>query len=1077
MKTKNIVGFLFSILLVTSLLAETTPRVFEAIQFVDHRGEPVKIHQYSRWGPYLYLVSEKNILFEFNLHTGEMHRMILSGAQLGAVSAFAALSRENFLFAMDKKLFKLRVPAFYLKGPEYPVKDQKITAIVPVDEEHALILYERSLILYNVLSGKHRVLLHQQKKEYGRFRGLRVTADGHIWVLALNALLELNLSESGKFNIKKHSYFTARDVTLDANGNLYILSKEGLRQVGREGTQRWPTPANIKGIFVDPAGGIWVYSESKIYQLDAGNFIHLPLPKKIANEKILGMAGGDWNEIFIIGREHLYCFHDILQPDDIATHLIEKINRFYTPRALWYFCQSDMQRLLEYLDRSDDEAINRRILATILPSLPQLQQKTGMDLAIEPHILRLSSQLERKTLLKRLSEQMGMENWARGVFLHKTILKNERSIKDKIRTEFEVAQLFARDTSNYPLARYLIENLIRKYDNIIFEETLKDSLYFLLLKYSRGFPFTRDPGLERYWKYLFANSTVPVIREYARQYFFKKRTDAKFEIERDSLAQYHIWRHGQTMRMLVPVAEGIWYLDTNGRLHYLDTRNGVISSPRALKRLRLDRLLAVSDRVLGITNRGRLLQLSLKGAQDFQPAPPFPVKNAWVAGADIIILGKRGKRWLISSLDVRVGSRWSTPVELPIELADLSFIYVSKITAQAYLLVTRTKAYRYDVTSRQARSIQLPPQILTISDCVLDDQRGFYFATNNGLWYYRDLDGSWSHKSIEDALPETAIRKLSFDYRNGVLAFASADVVGIQDRFGWMLFRLPPLNVTASPPSHLQFDAQLNLYVLQETRSVVWQRNLKLDLNNMVARLMDAEDYFHQRRAIPHFIQLLKRAERIQELSDWASVYQALLYIRMKKYKEAVEIYQLKLGGSRAHSSEWLSDMNFLVLVDQLFDQQKWETVLDVSKTLFPYLRDQAVRSLSREYYLKKMREGGPRQFTRDKLELALWLRETTEDASFSRKLEYEIQQLLMALYMARDAEFEKYLSRVVRNFSQSTFLPIWYFLWARYAYDNGNFQKAVQYITNHVEHGGDRWLGILSGPFYLRSLVQLVLQ
>ncbi len=1020
------------LLLPLTLLAATgwKAREFETIRMVNHRGEVSKVHLVSRVKDQLYLVSEKETIYRFDLTHRRLSRLLLSMQSLKEMEHFVALSKTYLLFSKKDKLFAVELPKLYLKELQPPVPGAVINHLFRLDASTAILTYQDRVVLFQPEGGL-TVPLPLPQQIHGWSRAFPMP-DGRLWLFALGTALEL-VPGATELQVGRHFTFSRGRSILAAGGEgVFLLNKTKLLKIAGKSVQGYLTVKDGRGLFSDASRNVWVYGKDQLLRLPSGDLDRAeryPLP--FSELSSLLYAGIDsTGDLILVSPEYLTLVHDF-QKGEPGLAIVQGLASL-GEADLWCFYHSQIDRDARSLQALNQSSLLERSLS-LLARACLYYPEVGYQLA--PQLAGLPDPMERIRLARRIGKAVAGTGWAFALHLSNLQQHWTRSVEDKIRTQMDQARLLAQDTANFPLAALKLQEALAHYGQVIFQDNVRDSLTFFRLKYSPGFPFARHRELESLWETLQKQTHSPLLKRFVHMHFFDRESRRVFQISQAFPTRLDTLAVREGAILATSDRDGLWLL-SGKELQFFKDRVPI----HTRNRNRYRQLLRWNNRALGLTRTGELQVLNINGSGKFTPSPPQPLSRLWLAGQSLIGMARGSKKHILQFESTQ--QNWQLVGSLPATIPSQQLLYLAPLSGGFYLLVTPSKAYRIHPVNQTTEGISLPPQVVTIYDCVKDSRGGFYFATNSGLWYFT-VTGQWNHVSRRDGLPEGDIFSLDYQFSKSVLACLGKQMAGMLDASGWILW---PLNreLEPSPATRVLLDGQLNAYLLFSGGCVKWTRS-QADLKNLVDRLLrlEARTPAAQRESL--LMPLVQRATRIQALSQWGAAYQLRLQLMDRHYGQATDLLQVAL--SRGKDNPWLTPLDALVLLDLMWRDRNWPDALQAFQALSPFLNQGTVAGTAIGYLFQQLDAYGPGYFPKEKLELAIQLSRFNLSSQRKQRLERLVHQLVSRLYVERAPDLLNQLNRLLQAFPGTRYEPVWKLYTVQLLAELGRYGEAMAYL------------------------------
>ncbi|RMG66873.1 MAG: hypothetical protein D6715_05870 [Calditrichaeota bacterium] len=1005
-------------------------REFETIRMLNHRGEVSKVHLVSRLDNQLYLLSEKETLYRFDLTNRKLNRLLISRQALKEMDHFVALRPDYLLFSKKDQLFALHLPRLYLKEIQAPFAGQEIRHLARLNATTAILTYRDRVLVFEPEQGQFTVLpLPSQVSDWDRACPM---ADGSLWLFSKSAAVELLPGEDLAHPGRRFAFYHGREALLGPDQRVFLVNEHRVLKLVGQNIQQNVELTDGRGAFSDAAGNVWIYEREALVKLPRGKMTEMQrLPLPFSELAPILYAGTDSaGALVLVSPEYLAIVHDF-QKEGEGSPAWAKTLAQIEQNDLWCFYDREVQAALA----SSLQAREPGLLEKALNGLAEAcLYRPQFSYAVTPLLEKLPNTAQRLQLAEKIEKGMSGNGWAFALHLSELKQNWTRSLEDKIRFQMEQARLLAIDTANYPLAALKLEDAIGRYGKVIFQENLRDSLTFLRLKYSRGFPFRRDRQKDALWEALLQRADSGLLQRFARLHYFDRVSREAFQITTQYPASLDTLAAAVTGALAAAERDGLW-VRAGRSLQFFKDQVPI----HARDRTRYQQLIRWNGRAIGLTATGKLNWLDVNGAGAFAPAPPEPLKALWLAGQTLVGLSRRGKGNILLLESPERG--WQLAGSLPAEFTAQPVLYLAPFSSGYFLLVTPAKAYRFHPVNRTAEGISLPPDIVTIYDCRKESRGGFYFATNAGLWHF-NVTGEWTDISRRDGLPEGPVFSLDYLFEKSVLACLGSGMAGLLDASGWVTIPLEPALEPAAG-ARIFLDGELNAWLLLPTGLVRWHRSPE-DIKNLVNRLLHLDAQQGQSGSPINLMPLVQKATRIQALSQWGAAFQFRLLLLAENYRRAAELLQVEL--SRGSPHQWLSARDALVVLDLLRREKNWTEALQVLRQLSPLLKGDAATAAA-EFFLHWIDDYGPGYRTREKLELAIQVSELSLGDAPYQKLEKQVHQLVSRLFLQRDAALLNLVPRLSRAFPQSAYLPAWQLYGAEMLAEQADYQRALDLL------------------------------
>ena len=1053
-------GFLFVLVMVQIGFMQNSRvylTTFENIQFLNAAGEETKVHLVQQQHGHLFLVSRDNIIFDYDIRAKKLIRYLIPTLNTGDVTAFVALRPDYFVLAQEKRLYKIKLPALYpYLYKNLPLR-YNVVQLLPLSSESVLVVTEYLLYLFYPETGSIQKIYALPARS-NKFKGARITPDGKIRAFTNNAFVTVEFFDSRSTG-RTRQINGVLDIKGDSQGNTYLLTKNRLTILKANRQTQRITVQGVHHLTFDRANNIWVYGNEVVYRVQNGNVKKVDLLKSGNFFPILFLTEGLPGELLLVSPKYLTIIHGIITEEAYIQAILNDLKDQCVPLHAWPFYVSEVRALLHQFPQIQSNILKAQILSLLAEGivyLPQFQQQ------IITATLQLPTGNERQKILQKLVYQLSGQAWPLAVYLEKEKIKTLQSIEAKIRGELRIGQLMAVDTVNYSLAGYKLSKILNQYENVIFNDGLRDSLIFLALKYAPGFPFNAQSHSRTLWEKLTSPSATPLMQRYAQYHFFNENSITKFSINTGQLWNTESVTYPVGTTSVLPTPTGAWVIK-NSRLYFVPP-NG---NSRAF-RLKMKALAYLQTTPIGLTADGRLVLLKPEGVVDFQPRAPKRLNSIWASGNQLV--GMRQSRKPELFLFDGESGKWDGPFHLPGEIARESFIYAQRMTETEFLLVTSTKAYRFNRNSGQVLSLMVPAEILRIFDCERDTKGGFYFATNTGLWY-RNVGGQWQHVSKTDGLPEQPVWDLSYHFGKGVLGIVGPQYAALADAFGWIVLDLPQ-HLQNQQGMTIQLDPQLNAVIYQGDQALVWKRG-DADRRNMVNRLLRIAPDFMKNHKSGDLLKLVKRSGRIPELNEWATAFQFFIFLKNQNYTRALETLELALGKPRK-SNDWIHPLDGLILLDLHFDHQDWKSGLRAWEHLYPLLKSSQNKTAYLEYLLQRLREYGSSFMPLEKLAFVNWFAQTSVETAYRQQIERIANGCLAYLWITQNNEVHPILRRLTDRWMDSPMKDYWNFLQFLIVSQEARAEESRQIFLQHLRDSSNPLIRSRAGMQFLATSVAM---
>ncbi len=1031
---------------------------FENIRFLDHKGVETKIHLVHRQGNHLYLISESNVLFDYDIIKKELRRYLIPTVNMRDVTAFGALNPRFFIFATGKQIYKIQLPSFY----PYPFKNitlrDAVVQILPISSNAVVLVSEYALYILNPQQGVVRKI-YSLPAGSRKFKSATITPDGRIRAITDVALVTVEFYDSkSKGRIRKIEGL--KEVKGDNRGGVYLLTNSRLTILTANQKTLRITVQRTEHIAFDRINQIWLYGKENIYRIKNNRIEKIDVFKSNILYPILFLTEGLPGEVIIVSPRFLSIIHGLNSEDEYLNTLLAELQAQCKPLNAWPFYKQEVQALLLYLPHITSNSLKDQILNLLadgIAYLPEFQQQ------IISETLKLPVENDRQKILQKLANNLSGVAWPLAVYLEKERIKNHQSIEAKIRGEFQVGLLMAVDTVNYSLASFKLNNIFNQYENVIFNKQLRDSMIFMTLKYATQFPFNSSTSEEALWEKLAKTTNNPLLKRYAHYHFFSGNTLKYLQINPDKLWEIIPKRMAPGTELWLPGTAGDW-LVKNSRLYYQPLQGRIKRFRHKVKILTY-----LQNTPIALTNDGKLIILKPRGPVPFQPAAPARFQTIWSSGSQLVAI-RYGRRTELFHFNGEKGT-WAGPIRLPAEIARERFIYAQLMNATEYLLVTNTRAYRLNRNSQQVLSLMVPAEILTIFDCERDSKGGFYFATNAGLWY-RNVSGKWFNVSKKEGLTIQPVWDLALNFDKGVLGIVGPQQAAISDAFGWITWDLPEA-LQNQQSIRLQFDPKLNAVIYNGNQSMVWKRG-EVDRKNLVYRLITITPDFLSRNKTGELLHLLQRAGRIPELSEWANAFQFAIYLQQNNLARAQEIVELTLGKPK-NTGKWIQPIDGLILLDLYFLHQDWNAGIRALNRLFPLLKSPQVKSTYVEFLIQKLEEHGSSFMPVKKLELISQFAQHFLSGKQQRKVERIANGCLAYLWVQENKNISRILNRLTQQWPDSPMKNYWSFMQFLIAYRESRPKESRQIFLQRLKNSSNPLIRSRAGRQFLATSIALL--